>query len=89
MPEKKSRLEVSKKVNQVIEYAGLPDTAEMRRLVEDILLNRHDRYTEEELQMFDEMIAKRILERLKKEMAGKGVKLTYEIRERETNPMFG
>lgn len=88
--EKKLNLKnLRKKVDEVINLAALPDTPEMRRTIEDLLLDRTDRYTEEELDEIDSELAKRIMGRVAAESAKEGVETHYDVPEREVNVMYG
>jgi hypothetical protein len=79
---------LEKRISEIIDAAGLPETPETRQMVEDVLLNRTDRYTEEELDKIDLELAKRIMNRA--EAAEKGVRVgVYFVSDMEENVMYG
>lgn len=88
MEKKLSVRNLRKKVNEIINAAGLPNKPETRQMVENLLMDRTDRYTEEELDKIDIELARRIMDRTAAEMAKKGVKV-YDVPDVEENVMYG
>jgi len=81
---------LEKGISEIIDAAGLPETPETRQMVEDVLLNRTDCYTEEELDKIDLELAKRIMDRAEAEAAKKGVRVgVYFVPDMEENVMYG
>lgn len=78
-----------KKVNGIINVAGLPNKPETRQMVEDLLMDRTDRYTEKELDKIDIKLYRRIMDRTAAEMAKRGVKFVYDAPDVEENVMYG
>lgn len=90
MERKLNAKNLKKRVDEVIEAAGLPDTPEMHQMVEDLFLGRTTRYSAEELDKIDIVLAKRIMDKTATELQTQGVEveICMDVPKKEENIMY-